>query len=170
MYMKLVQMIVHVYVLAAMHCYAHKDIIKINIDFIAVHICMLCTHILYMYMFREELPNSFWQCYHVHWDDKVEDHLSPWDMHSVDSDLSSYIEQVMTTPITVLEQEWGSEREQERILKGLEIVLGLDEAHMFREPVSLESVPNYCTVVAFPTDLGTITEKLFHRFYRCVRA
>lgn len=120
-----------------------------------------------------DLPNSYWQCYTVHWDDKETDFLSPWDMHSVDSDLSAYIERVMTTPTTSLEQEWGGEREQERILNGLEIVHGFDEArleeaHMFRKPVSLEEVPNYCAFVAFPTDLGTITEKLSHRLYRCV--
>ncbi len=96
------------------------------------------------------------------------DYLSPWDMHLVDANISAYIEQVLTTPSESLEQEWGGEGEQERILTGLEIVLGLDEAHMFREPVSLEAVPNYCTVVAFPTDLGTIRERQANHIYRCV--
>ncbi len=89
-------------------------------------------------------------------------------MHTAGSDFSVYIEKVMTTPTSQLEQEWGGEGEQERILNGLRIVLELDEAYMFQEPVSLEAVPNYCTIVAYPTDLGTITEKLSNRFYRWV--
>ena len=94
------------------------------------------------------------------------DQLSPWDMHPLDSNLSDYIQEVMTTPTSLLEQEWGGAEEQERILRGLDTMLELDEAHMFREPVNLEDVPVYCTVVTFPTDLGTIKERLSNSQYR----
>ncbi len=39
---------------------------------------------------------------------------------------------------------------------------------MFLTPVDLESIPYYCTQVAFPTDLGTIKERLQNGFYRYV--
>ena len=44
--------------------------------------------------------------------------------------------------------------------------MGLDEAHMFKTPVDLDKVPDYCKVVAFPTDLSTIEKKLANSFYR----
>ena len=66
---------------------------------------------------------------------------------------------------------WGGpeEQERERILKGLDVVEGLDEAAMFVEPVDLEEVLDYCVAVPFPTDLSTIRERLRNGFYRCVR-
>ena len=63
-------------------------------------------------------------------------------------------------------EAWGREGERERILKGLGTICGLAEAYQFREPVSLDLVQNYCTVVAFPTDLSTITKRLENGFYR----
>ena len=39
---------------------------------------------------------------------------------------------------------------------------------MFLTPVDLESIPYYCTQVAFPTDLGTIKERLQNGFCRYV--
>ena len=54
----------------------------------------------------------------------------------------------------------------ERVLLGLEKVGQLDEAAMFVEPVDLEEIPDYCTVVPFPTDLSTIKTRLRNRFYR----
>ena len=63
-------------------------------------------------------------------------------------------------------EAWGQEGERERILKGFSAVSGLAEAYQFREPVNLEVVQDYCTVVAFPTDLSTITKRLENGFYR----
>ena len=62
--------------------------------------------------------------------------------------------------------DWGGEGEVERVLLGLEKVGQLDEAAMFVEPVDLEEIPDYCTVVPFPTDLSTIKTRLRNRFYR----
>ena len=61
---------------------------------------------------------------------------------------------------------WGWEGEKDRILSGLRTISGLTEAYQFREPVRLDLVQNYCTVVAFPTDLSTITKRLENGFYR----
>lgn len=38
----------------------------------------------------------------------------------------------------------------------------------FSGPVDLVQYPTYCTVIAYPTDLGTIRLRLMHRFYRSV--
>ena len=65
-----------------------------------------------------------------------------------------------------LKDDWGSENEPDRILKGLELVSKMDEAFMFLNPVDLEQVSNYCMYVAFPTDLATIKERLQNGLYR----
>ena len=41
-----------------------------------------------------------------------------------------------------------------------------DVAKAFALPVDLRDYPLYCTVVAYPTDLSTIRQRLDHRFYR----
>lgn len=38
----------------------------------------------------------------------------------------------------------------------------------FSGPVDLVQYPTYCTVIAYPTDLGTIRLRLLNRFYRSV--
>ena len=40
----------------------------------------------HMQTHSEDLPNSYWQCYHVLWDDGATDQLSPWDMEPLPSD------------------------------------------------------------------------------------
>lgn len=42
----------------------------------------------------------------------------------------------------------------------------LDIASAFVAPVDLQAYPMYCTVVAYPTDLSTIKQRLESRFYR----
>ena len=41
-----------------------------------------------------------------------------------------------------------------------------DVAKAFALPVDLRDYPLYCTVVAYPTDLSTIRQRLDNRFYR----
>lgn len=36
----------------------------------------------------------------------------------------------------------------------------------FSGPVDLIQYPTYCTVIAYPTDLGSIRMRLKHNFYR----
>ena len=38
----------------------------------------------------------------------------------------------------------------------------------FSGPVDIVQYPTYCTVIAYPTDLGTIRLRLINRFYRSV--
>ena len=110
--------------------------------------------------FSPDLPGSPWQCYRVEWDDGATDQLSPWDMDPVRGEEEEEEE----------EEEGGGwleeDGEGERILRGLEVVAGLDEAAMFLEPVDLEEIADYCSRVPFPTDLSTIRTRLQNRFYR----
>ena len=64
------------------------------------------------------------------------------------------------------EEAWDRGGEQKRILNGLSVILNLDEAHMFKDPIDLYHVPDYCKVVAYPTDLSTIQKKLANGVYR----
>ena len=112
-------------------------------------------------LFSSDYPGSQWQCYRVEWDDGATDQLSPWDMEPVRGGEEEDVE-----------EEGGrwldEEGEGERILRGLEVVAGLEEAAMFLEPVDLEEISDYCTRVPFPTDLSTIRTRLQNRFYRYV--
>lgn len=48
----------------------------------------------------------------------------------------------------------------------LATVFSAEVAKAFASPVNLQDYPLYCTVVAYPTDLGTIRKRLENRFYR----
>jgi bromodomain and WD repeat domain-containing protein 1/3 len=114
--------------------------------------------------YSEEYPNSFWQCYHVKWDDGATDQLSPWDMEPLDDGQTS-----LSLPLMVEDPviAWGGKNEHKRILNGFRKIMEvMEEAEMFINPVDLEEEVVYCTVVPFPTDLSTITERLANGFYR----
>lgn len=51
---------------------------------------------------------------------------------------------------------------------GFFLVIFVDFASPFAVPVDLSAYPLYCTVVAYPTDLNTIRQRLENRFYRFV--
>ncbi len=36
-----------------------------------------------LFLCSDEYLNSFWQCFHVLWEDGATDHLSPWDMEPI---------------------------------------------------------------------------------------
>ncbi|XP_075001457.1 PH-interacting protein isoform X7 [Calonectris borealis] len=68
-----------------------------------------------------------------------------------------------------LDGEWGSrtrDEECDRIIAGINQLMTLDIASAFVAPVDLQAYPMYCTVVAYPTDLSTIKQRLESRFYR----
>ncbi|KAK7817115.1 hypothetical protein U0070_001827 [Myodes glareolus] len=70
-----------------------------------------------------------------------------------------------------LDGEWGAnprDEECERIVGGINQLMTLDIASAFVAPVDLQAYPMYCTVVAYPTDLSTIKQRLENRFYRRV--
>ena len=74
--------------------------------------------------------------------------------------ISSRITELLESQEQAVAEAWGGEGEPVRILHGLEMVHELNEADMFIHP------PSYCTCVAFPTDLSTITERMRNKLYR----
>uniref|UniRef100_A0A8C4QR37 Bromo domain-containing protein n=1 Tax=Eptatretus burgeri TaxID=7764 RepID=A0A8C4QR37_EPTBU len=71
------------------------------------------------------------------------------------------------------EGEWGSttrEEERDRISSAIDQLSTLDIAAPFSNPVDLAEYPLYCTVVAYPTDLSSIRQRLQSNFYRRISA
>uniref|UniRef100_A0A8C9SP74 Pleckstrin homology domain interacting protein n=1 Tax=Scleropages formosus TaxID=113540 RepID=A0A8C9SP74_SCLFO len=129
--------------------------------------------------FQAQYPDSLFQCYNVCWDNGDTEKMSPWDMEVIPNDAVFPEELGMSVPLTEeehhellyvpLEGEWGSrtrDAECERIIAGINQLCTLDIAAPFAYPVDLHAYPTYCTVVAYPTDLSTIKERLVNRFYR----
>ncbi|XP_067841033.1 PH-interacting protein isoform X2 [Heptranchias perlo] len=124
-------------------------------------------------------PDSLFQCYNVCWDNGDTEKMSPWDMEAIPNDAVFPTEPGSSVPLTAAEhkiqlyksqeEEWGCrkrEAECERILGGINQLITLDIAAPFVAPVDLQAYPLYCTVVAYPTDLNTIKERVENRFYR----
>ncbi|XP_029451437.1 PH-interacting protein isoform X2 [Rhinatrema bivittatum] len=124
-------------------------------------------------------PDSLFQCYNVCWDNGDTEKMSPWDMEVIPND-AVFPEELGTSVLLTdiesraliykpLDGEWGSrsrDEECERIITGINQLLMLDIASAFVAPVDLQAYPVYCTVVAYPTDLSTIKQRLENRFYR----
>ncbi|XP_028578654.2 PH-interacting protein isoform X4 [Podarcis muralis] len=145
---------------------------------------------------QPDYPDSLFQCYNVCWDNGDAEKMSPWDMEPIPNNgmcllsprcterrqnlLSVFPEELGTSvPLTniesrsliykPLEGEWGSrtrDDECERIISGINQLMTLDIASAFVAPVDFQAYPMYCTVVAYPTDLSTIKQRLENRFYR----
>ncbi|XP_048361765.1 PH-interacting protein [Sphaerodactylus townsendi] len=126
-----------------------------------------------------DYPDSLFQCYNVCWDNGDTEKMSPWDMEPI-PDNAVFPEELGTSvPLTnaesraliykPLDGEWGSrtrDDECERIISGINQLMTLDIASPFVAPVDFQAYPMYCTVVAYPTDLSTIKQRLENRFYR----
>lgn len=133
--------------------------------------------------FQPEYPDSSFQCYSVHWDNNEREKMSPWDMEPI-PDGTAFPDEVgagipvSQEELTALlykpqEGEWGAhsrDEECERVIQGINNLLSLDFASPFAVPVDLSAYPLYCTVVAYPTDLNTIKQRLENRFYRRISA
>ncbi|XP_060608929.2 PH-interacting protein isoform X1 [Anolis sagrei] len=145
---------------------------------------------------QPDYPDSLFQCYNVCWDNGDTEKMSPWDMEPIPNNgmcllsprsterrqnlLSVFPEELGTSvPLTSAESrsliykpldgEWGSrsrDDECERIISGINQLMTLDIASAFVAPVDFLAYPMYCTVVAYPTDLSTIKQRLENRFYR----
>ncbi|OBS79128.1 hypothetical protein A6R68_18480, partial [Neotoma lepida] len=133
--------------------------------------------------FQPEYPDSSFQCYSVHWDNNEREKMSPWDMEPIPEGTAFPDEVGAGVPVsqeelTALlykpqEGEWGAhsrDEECERVIQGINHLLSLDFASPFAVPVDLSAYPLYCTVVAYPTDLNTIRQRLENRFYRRISA
>uniref|UniRef100_A0A8C3U3A0 Pleckstrin homology domain interacting protein n=1 Tax=Catharus ustulatus TaxID=91951 RepID=A0A8C3U3A0_CATUS len=128
---------------------------------------------------QPDYPDSLFQCYNVCWDNGDTEKMSPWDMELIPSNAVFPEELGTSVPLTdderrtllykPLDGEWGSrtrEEECDRIIAGINQLMTLDVACAFVAPVDLQAYPMYCTVVAYPTDLSTIKQRLESRFYR----
>ncbi|XP_051543568.1 bromodomain and WD repeat-containing protein 3-like isoform X1 [Myxocyprinus asiaticus] len=133
--------------------------------------------------FQPEYPDSLFQCYAVRWDNGEREKMSPWDMEPIHEEALVPEEVGDSVPVTEDELqsllytpqqgEWGEhtqDDESERVITAIDQLLTLDVAKAFSCPVDLRAYPLYCTVVAYPTDLGTIRTRLVHRFYRRISA
>ncbi|XP_078068576.1 PH-interacting protein isoform X3 [Mustelus asterias] len=128
---------------------------------------------------QPDYPDSLFQCYNVCWDNGDTEKMSPWDMEVIPADAVFPTEPGSSVPLTAAEHkiqlyksqegEWGCRKrdaECERIHGGISQLITLDIAAPFVAPVDLQAYPLYCTVVAYPTDLNTIQERVENRFYR----
>ncbi|XP_058517232.1 PH-interacting protein isoform X3 [Ochotona princeps] len=128
---------------------------------------------------QPEYPDSLFQCYNVCWDNGDTEKMSPWDMELIPNNAVFPEELGTSVPLTdvecrsliykPLDGEWGTnprDEECERIVAGISQLMTLDIASAFVAPVDLQAYPMYCTVVAYPTDLSTIKQRLENRFYR----
>ncbi|XP_040852453.1 PH-interacting protein-like [Ochotona curzoniae] len=128
---------------------------------------------------QPEYPDSLFQCYNVCWDNGDTEKMSPWDMELIPNNAVFPEELGTSVPLTdvecrsliykPLDGEWGTnprDEECERIVAGINQLMTLDIASAFVAPVDLQAYPMYCTVVAYPTDLSTIKQRLENRFYR----
>uniref|UniRef100_A0A672TUQ4 Pleckstrin homology domain interacting protein n=1 Tax=Strigops habroptila TaxID=2489341 RepID=A0A672TUQ4_STRHB len=128
---------------------------------------------------QPDYPDSLFQCYNVCWDNGDTEKMSPWDMELIPTNAVFPEELGTSVPLTdderrtllykPLDGEWGSrtrDEECDRVIAGINQLMTLDIASAFVAPVDLQAYPMYCTVVAYPTDLSTIKQRLESRFYR----
>ncbi|XP_068601910.1 bromodomain and WD repeat-containing protein 3 [Brachionichthys hirsutus] len=133
--------------------------------------------------YQAEYPDSLFQCFKVRWDNGETEKLSPWDVEPIPYDAQQPETEGGGIPVTPEEMselmykpvqgEWGErsrDAECERVMMGINRLITVEIAAPFSGPVDLVQYPTYCTVVAYPTDLGTIRLRLIHRFYRRLSA
>ncbi|KAG8444855.1 hypothetical protein GDO86_009854 [Hymenochirus boettgeri] len=128
---------------------------------------------------QQDYSDSLFQCYNVCWDNGDTEKMSPWDMELIPTDAVFPEELGTSVPLTedevrallykTVDGEWGCisrNEECQRIIAGINQLITLDIASAFVAPVDLQAYPMYSTVVAYPTDLSTIKQRLENRFYR----
>ncbi|KAL2096562.1 hypothetical protein ACEWY4_008710 [Coilia grayii] len=133
--------------------------------------------------YQQEYPDSHFQCFKVKWDNGEMEKLSPWDMETIPDNVQQPEAIGGGVPVTSEEMnevlykprpgEWGErtrDEECERIMAAIDQLITVDIASPFSGPVDIGQYPTYCTVIAYPTDLGTIRMRLNHRFYRRITA
>ncbi|XP_076001297.1 bromodomain and WD repeat-containing protein 3 [Genypterus blacodes] len=133
--------------------------------------------------YQPEYPDSLFQCFKVRWDNGETEKLSPWDFEPIPDDAEHPETEGGGIPVTAdemselmykpLQGEWGErsrDEECERIVAGIDQLVTVEITAPFSGPVDLVQYPTYCTVIAYPTDLGTIKLRLMNRFYRRLSA
>ncbi|KAL0973282.1 hypothetical protein UPYG_G00201390 [Umbra pygmaea] len=133
--------------------------------------------------YQLDYPDSHFQCFKVRWDNGETEKLSPWDVEAIPEDAQQPESVGGGVPVTTEEMrevmykpqtgEWGErtrDDECERIIAGIDQLISVDIVAPFSGPVDIVQYPTYCTVIAYPTDLGTIRLRLRNRFYRRLSA
>ncbi|KAG7250734.1 hypothetical protein CRUP_005679, partial [Coryphaenoides rupestris] len=133
--------------------------------------------------YQSQYPDSHFQCFKVRWDNGETEKLSPWDVEPIsDNDqqpemegggIAVTAEEMSELMYKPLPGEWGDHRrdeECERIIGALDQLITIEISAPFSGPVDIVQYPTYCTVIAYPTDLGTIRLRLINRFYRRLSA
>uniref|UniRef100_A0A667YDF4 Bromodomain and WD repeat domain containing 1 n=1 Tax=Myripristis murdjan TaxID=586833 RepID=A0A667YDF4_9TELE len=129
--------------------------------------------------YQSEYPDSHFQCFKVRWDNGETEKLSPWDVEAIPDDdtegggIPVTAEEMRELMYKPLPGEWGErsrDEECERIIGGIDQLITVEIAAPFSGPVDIVQYPTYCSVIAYPTDLGTIRLRLIHRFYRRLSA
>uniref|UniRef100_UPI003AAF57AB bromodomain and WD repeat-containing protein 3 n=1 Tax=Centroberyx gerrardi TaxID=166262 RepID=UPI003AAF57AB len=133
--------------------------------------------------YQPEYPDSHFQCFKVRWDNGETEKLSPWDVEAIPDDAQQPETEGGGIPVTAEEMselmyktlpgEWGErsrDEECERITAAIDQLITVEIAAPFSGPVDIVQYPTYCTVIAYPTDLGTIRLRLINRFYRRLSA
>ncbi|KAM9318229.1 bromodomain and WD repeat-containing protein 3 [Pholidichthys leucotaenia] len=133
--------------------------------------------------YQPEYPDSLFQCFKVRWDNGEMEKLSPWDVEPIQDEAQQPDTEGGGIPVTAEEMnelmykplpgEWGErsrDEECDRVIAGIDQLITVEIAAPFSGPVDLIQYPTYCTVIAYPTDLGTIRLRLMNRFYRRLSA
>uniref|UniRef100_A0AAX7VVS0 Bromo domain-containing protein n=1 Tax=Astatotilapia calliptera TaxID=8154 RepID=A0AAX7VVS0_ASTCA len=133
--------------------------------------------------YQPQYPDSLFQCFKVKWDNGETEKLSPWDVEPIQDDAPQPDTEGGGIPVTAEEMrelmykplpgEWGErsrDEECERLIASIDQLITVEIAAPFSGPVDLVQYPSYCTVIAYPTDLGTIRLRLINRFYRRLSA
>lgn len=125
-----------------------------------------------------EFPDSLFMFFKVRWDNGEFEYMSPWDLEQVDENrvptevggsVQVLPEELNATLYQPTIEEWpNGDRDAtcQRIIRGLEQVIGLAIADPFLVPVDLSIYPAYAFVVEYPIDLTTIKARFDNRFYR----
>ncbi|KAG7319574.1 hypothetical protein KOW79_016717 [Hemibagrus wyckioides] len=133
--------------------------------------------------YQPEYPDSHFQCFKVKWDNGETEKISPWDIEAIPENAHRPEAVGAGVPVTDEERadllykpqddEWGGRSREEqcaRIVAGIDQLITVDIAAPFSGPVDLIQYPTYCTVIAYPTDLGSIRMRLKNNFYRRLSA
>uniref|UniRef100_A0A5S6R0B2 Bromo domain-containing protein n=1 Tax=Trichuris muris TaxID=70415 RepID=A0A5S6R0B2_TRIMR len=119
--------------------------------------------------FDSDCPHSNFQCLVIAWENGEEERLSPWDMQPAcvnPAELSRHVPMWKYRPKSF---EWpirGIDAESDRIILGVDQLMGYPFAEPFLAPVDINEYPLYASVIDYPCDLNTIKLRLQNRFYR----
>ncbi|KAG7223050.1 hypothetical protein INR49_015939, partial [Caranx melampygus] len=122
--------------------------------------------------YQPEYPDSLFQCFKVRWDNGETEKLTQ-QPETEGGGIPVTPDEMSELMYKPLQGEWGErsrDQECERIIAGIDQLITVEIAAPFSGPVDLVQYPTYCTVIAYPTDLGTIRLRLMHKFYRRLSA